>query len=73
MMQLQEAPDYRCLQGIVFVVKAIEPLSTALLAIPLLSQTFNLRLLRSELHGVGQSTVHENRVVVEFVWLNSVS
>jgi len=45
MMQLQEAPDYRCVQGIVFVVKAIEPLSTALLAIPLLSQTFNLRLL----------------------------
>ena len=32
-------------QGVVFVVKAIEPLTTALLAIPLLSQTFNLRLL----------------------------
>lgn len=33
--------------SIVFVVKAIEPLSTALLAIPLLSQTFNLRLFLS--------------------------
>ena len=32
-------------QGVVFVVKAIEPLTTALLAIPLLNQTFNLRLL----------------------------
>lgn len=32
-------------QGIVFVVKAIEPLTTALLAIPLLNQAFNLRSL----------------------------
>eukprot|EP00435_Cladocopium_sp_Y103_P004866 s262_g1.t1 len=31
--------------SVVFVVKAIEPLTTALLAIPLLNQAFNLRLL----------------------------
>ncbi|CAJ1331167.1 unnamed protein product [Effrenium voratum] len=30
--------------SIIFVVKAIEPLSTALLAVPLLKQSFNLRL-----------------------------
>lgn len=41
----QDPTWHRRFQGVVFVVKAIEPLTTALLAIPLHSQTFNLRLL----------------------------
>lgn len=62
--------------SVVFVVKAIEPLTTALLAIPLLSQTFNLRLFLAILvactgimitaHG-GFNKIHYSRAEMSIV------